>query len=343
MANLWAGTALSDMTAFSGNMGANTTGTVIATTVCREGLAVGTSGTGMCYFDLATAVAELWLTFRFAYSGGSAGLVGPSPFVSFFNTSFSTTQALFRMAMRNNVNYASADPWVMQYWDGAAWQSVTVSGVGSLAGNVQYVATIRIKMDNSAGEFKLYWNGVLVTAFATGDTIFTAASTIDRIKIEQSGANGNIGTGYWSEFTVDTIDNRDYRVAFVNPTGNGANTAWTGAFGDVDETGVDDTDSIASGTVNQVETYTMSDLAGVTGMDVIAVCTHTRGRRGSTGPQNLQHAIRLSGTDYFSSNVGQLGTAYAAQYNCWNTNPATSANWTQSEINGAEMGVKSIT
>ncbi len=80
---------------------------------------------------------------------------------------------------------------------------------------------------------------------------------------------------------------------------------------------------------------------GVTSLDVKALIVAARSRNVAVGPQNLQMAIRTGGTDFFSSNLA-ISTSFATgNAIVFDTNPNTSANWTVSEINVLEIGLKS--
>lgn len=132
-----------------------------------------------------------------------------------------------------------------------------------------------------------------------------------------------------------------WRVNQGYPSGNGANTAWTGDYTSVDEAALSTADYIYSGTANQVETFTHTLVAAMTGYVPRAVAVAARSRRGSSGPQSLQLALRSGSTDYFSSSHSP-GLGFGAEVNVWNTNPDTSADWTSSQIASLQPGVKSI-
>jgi hypothetical protein len=309
---------------------ASTTSNVDAS-VAKEGF-VG-SGTAMGRLNISP-VSELWVNWRHTFADLTNTTV--ISLISFFNTSFSTTQALFRL-LKNGA--AQTDGIVRgQYWDGSAWVNI---GGGPFTNSVNTEETLHIKMDEASGIFRRYRNTVL-DGELLGDTIRTAAITIDRIEFASSSGTG---AQTFSEIIIATTDIRGRRLQRLEPTADGANTAWTGTFADVDETGVGDSDYISSNTANQVETFVVADIAVslAAAHAVEGVVISVRARKGEAGPQNLQAVLRTNSTDFVSSNYPTLNTVFqGGLQKIWETNPDTAAAWTQSEVNAIEVGVKSI-
>lgn len=226
----------------------------------------------------------------------------------------------------------------LQYWNGSSWVDIGSPFTWTSTGN--NTIDIRCKIDNSTGDFAFYWNGA-VQAQLTGDTDQVAASAVDIILVR--GWQASLPR-QMSEVIVSTTSTLGQRVATLPPTATGTTSAWTGTFADVDESDINDSDFISSGTPSQVTTFGMADLsATAAGYDVVAFVAAARARHGATGPQNLQLATRTHSTDYYSSNVAGLTTSFAnGFYEIWEDNPNTSVPWTTTEINAVEAGVKSI-
>lgn len=136
----------------------------------------------------------------------------------------------------------------------------------------------------------------------------------------------------------------DRAVSLLLPTGAGnyAQFALTGAATNwqaVSEVPPDnDTSYVSSSTAGQRDSYAMADLPANT-LSVAAVVAKLRARKTDAGSRTLNPAFRIAGTDY-DGTAQTLGTSYLQQYQVYNTNPATSAAWTPSDVNGAEFGEK---
>lgn len=225
----------------------------------------------------------------------------------------------------------------MQYWNGSSW----VSGATYNPSIATTELAIHCNIHDTAGSFAWYVGGTLIEEVLSGDTNLFAA-TAHYVSVRGWYDFDNI---YFSEMVIADEDCRGMRVATIYPTAAGTTGAWTGAYTDVDETQVNDSDFISSDTADQVSTYTMSDLAAaLDAYDVVAFVGATRSLVGVTGPANLQIAVRTGGTDYYSSNLSGMTTSFLNGHNnIWATNPDTASAWTISEIEGLELGVKSIT
>lgn len=277
-----------------------------------------------------SALSSLWLQFYF-YSDIFGGATGD--IVNIKDTETGTI--LFQIG-----STSSGSLLTLRYWNGSSFVSVAVaSRVHS--NNTRYKFDINLVISDTVGIFNIYLNDVLVLSY-TGDTKWTSATTVSCIEF----LNGYTSS-FWYNYSGVILADEDTRALVFHqeqPTANGANTAWTGGYTDVAKLTRNDSTFIESGTANQVETYTSGDVnSALNSHTVKAVVLALRARKGSTGPQNLQGAVRQSGADYFSSNVGALSAAFASKNAVMLVNPATSATWTISEINAAEFGVKSIT
>jgi hypothetical protein len=113
-------------------------------------------------------------------------------------------------------------------------------------------------------------------------------------------------------------------------------------------TGITDTaDADSSATATQIQEYQVSPSLPTGNYSIVSLVTHLSTTIGSSGPANIQAAVRTGGTDYFSSNLGPPTLAFATyQYN-WDTNPNTAVAWLQTDLPSAStsfnMGYKSIT
>lgn len=217
----------------------------------------------------------------------------------------------------------------LQYLDSlAAWQS---GGTVTLPSTLQ---TLDIRWNFAgSGNLDLYVGGTARVEF-TGDLSHLSGVTFAR-------KHALFQPTFWSQAMADTESTIGHRLYTIPPASNGANTAWTGTYTEVDEVVYDDGDFINSGTANQVETFA-GTTPTLTGYVVQSVTVAARGKTDGSGPANLQLALRSSSTDYFSAS-NALGLGYGPFQEIWETNPATSAAWVNTAVSGLQFGVKSIT
>lgn len=229
----------------------------------------------------------------------------------------------------------------LQYWDGSAWQNIGGSTFNAAVGVNGTTFDMECTVDGSAGRFAMYVDGVLQVEL-TGDTDFYSGSAADYVTMESWGSTN---PRYFSESFVCDGSTLGMRLATLVPNGDGAYTAWTGTFADVDETTVNDADFVSGAANGDRENFTLTNLStAAAALAPVAVINSARARIGATGPQNLQLTIRTGGNDYDSGNIAGLTTSFANGYqNIWNTNPDTAAAWTTSEIDALEIGDEAIT
>lgn len=187
--------------------------------------------------------------------------------------------------------------------------------------------------NDASGSVTVYVAG---TERMTATIDLSAVVSIDNLKI---GPTAN--RRYTSQIIIADESTIGWRLATYYPSGAGATGNWTGDHTAVDEVRYSDADFIYSASADQVETYTASG-PSLTGYVVRAVGVYCRAHRGASGPQNLQLAVRVNGTDYFSSSKA-LSLGFDSYGNIWSANPDTAVDWLTSQISAVQPGVKSIT
>jgi hypothetical protein len=223
-----------------------------------------------------------------------------------------------------------------QYWDGSAWQTIGTATV-SLKTSRQTI-DLHVICNSTSGTVAVYIGGTERISSASVD--LSGATSLKTLRV--FGGSSNIGTHLFSsQHVIATESTIGMRVFTVPVSGTGASADFTGTYANIDEAVVNDADFINSGTANQVSTFTAT-APTLTGYVVRAVVVAARAKRNSaSGPQNLQLALRSSGTNYFSSSKA-VGLGYGAFVNVWETDPATSAAWVNTAISSLQPGVKSI-
>ena len=247
-----------------------------------------------------------------------------------------TGESLFR------VNGTTAEEAHFQYHNGSSW--VTLYTAGSLVDSLVRF-DIRLKIDSTAGAFEIYRSGAAVGSTVSGNTAFRTDDYAEHIVFRSSdNSTGNSNASVYSAcFTADE-DTRDIDYIQLQPNGAGTNSDWTGAYTDVDETGADDSDTLTSNTAADVSTFAMENLASpyTSGYDVVALGVSSRAKKGASGPGNLK-LVCYEGTTKGATANQSLDIGRKPYTGLFHTNPDTSAEWTVSEIDAAEIGVESDT
>lgn len=274
--------------------------------------------------------AEYWIhtnvVFELAASAGD---------LSFLHAEdFSGGVTVFKMEGNNGI-------FTGNYWNGSGF--TIMSNVWSPVNDTLYKIDIHIKIHDTLGRFAIYIDDGLHEEF-TGDTLLYGGAQMDGIFLRGAATSLLYAQSCaFSEVIVADESTIGWRVATIVPTGVGATGAWTGLWSDVDEVTIDDTDFLESNTTAQVETMVASNLSGpASSMVVQALAVVARARKGTSGIQQIQMAVRTNSLDFFSATLA-LDPGFIPINNIWATNPDTAAAWTPSEIDAIEIGVKSIT
>jgi hypothetical protein len=218
----------------------------------------------------------------------------------------------------------------MQYLDGSAVWTNAGSAVQQTTTRIDFDFYVNIDSDE-IGFFASATEKVFVTGLSLGHL-----SGVTKLRC-YSDAQGR----FWSQVLVSTETTIGGRLFTVPVSGAGATSQWTGAVANIDEATYNDADFINSNTADQVSVFaaTTPDL---TGYAVRAVAVTARAKRGGSGPQKLRHALRSSGTNYFSGSDIALGLGYSATCTIWEDDPATASPFSISAIANLQPGVKSI-
>ena len=233
-----------------------------------------------------------------------------------------------------------------QYWNGTAW---TAAGPGFVVPtDIIHKWDFQFKADPAAGFARAYVDGVLLGEL-TGDTELVTPYAISNMRVMTCGSSSNntAGTPNISEVQILDVSTLGRRLATLAITAAGAsNTFATGTYADIDEAGIySDTDFMASTTSAQQYSCVTSDLSTAAQSYLVdGVVIAYRLQKGGSGPQNLKGLVRIGGVDYFSSaSVPAIVTAFGYSWADFPQNPATSANFTPTEINtvGFETGAQS--
>lgn len=273
------------------------------------------------------SASEYYIAFRFRLpaTGGAHSIVGLYE---------GSTLQLFL-----NATQITTGVWKIDACRGLS--TILVSGSGSFVINTWYLIEVYAKVHDTLGVLTVKVDGVQDSTYS-GDTQYGGTGVIDKIFM---GKGNTFCTGYFDNWVVDDANwIGDSRIYGVSPDGAGATNLWTPSAGNnyecVDEVPPSDSDYIYTNTNDQIDTYSLANL-GVSPYAIKSVQVLARAKKqGPATPQNIAGVVRTGGTDYAGSDQA-ITTAFAGYVALWEQNPYTTADWTESDVNGLEAGIKS--
>lgn len=293
-----------------------------------RGAMLVTQGSTEIYLPFSTGLSDFWIHFRLYQEGAPASQEN-----YFYIKNAAGTEDEYRILINSD------STWTIQRYKSATYTTLGTTSAAVLldaAGDID----IHVVRNISTGVFQIYKNGVSIFNFS-GDTDTTSVPAM----IYFEGMTTSTKEMDISQVIIADESTIGWKLATLSPTGNGANTAWTNDYLNVDEFVYDNTDFIETNSVGNIETYTNSGInAAYSTYNVKAVAVAARMSNDSgSAVADMQFVVRVSGTNYTSPNAGLTkdGNEYSKQY-LWNVNPNTSSAWSQAQVNGAEIGVKSV-
>jgi hypothetical protein len=135
----------------------------------------------------------------------------------------------------------------------------------------------------------------------------------------------------------------DVRVQTLLPSADGSNSGMTTSTGTshsalVKEATPNTTDYVYSPSAGVKDTYQFQDLSNITS-NVYGVEVTNYAHKDAAGPASMSNVVRIAGTDYVSTSQ-PLSVSWTANRDLMDVNPATSSNWSASDVNNAEFGVQ---
>jgi hypothetical protein len=201
--------------------------------------------------------------------------------------------------------------------------------------NVAFNFDFGVLIHGSAGYIKCYVDDSLLMNYA-GDTS-TQHNVIDNMRCVPHIYD----TLNCSEAILSTTSTIGHRVQTLVPTAAGNHTAWTGVYTAVDETILDVADFVSATATALSETFVMSD-------------THVDFATRAVKAVKLSAALYTDGTiltikplvrNGGTTNEGATDTltAGANTYGkIMETNPVSAAAWTIADVDGTELGFKTV-
>lgn len=208
-----------------------------------------------------------------------------------------------------------------------------------------------VTIDDTAGEFILRANEAEWLNVTGADTRNGGNASADTIQLCSTTNNQYL---HIDDFYIANLDAPmpagnfygNLKIEHLGVSGAGATTEWTPLTGsnyqNVDENPPNsDTDYNYSSTVNEVDTYTMEDASASTG-SIRGVQLTYCARKDASMARETAPVLRSGGTDYVGG-TDTLTTSYVYYSEEYDQDPATAADWTFSDVNALEAGVKVIT
>jgi hypothetical protein len=237
----------------------------------------------------------------------------------------------------------------------SAFQSIAFVSYGGLLphGEWHYLEMKILLGDNNTGAVDIQVDGLLVysttgiTTSPYGNVGWTGISFhrsffyspvvfYDDLYI----ADGD-GAAPWNDFLGDV------RVEYLRPTANGAVQMWTLGAGpshweavDDGPTPDDDATYISTTSFGDIETNIHENSVLPPGGQVYGVQTSFLCKKDQPGDRLLAPVFRQGGVNHLGDNVAVTQDNYSYSSVVSETNPATSAQWTITEINDSEYGPK---
>lgn len=271
--------------------------------------------------------SELWISGNVVWSTYS-GAGGTYPL---YELMAANGNNLFRVALPGR-RYA------LQVFRGGSWVNLAIEPATSMLPGL-FRFDIHVIFHATAGLVELYRDGSLILSFS-GDTSGDNGVVADRLNVGDT-IDGVI-TSYTAHSGIIVADEDTRPFTFIQriPNGNGDHTDWTGGYADVDETGINDTDFITTGTTGAMESFTFPALPGSEDTRQLTTLVVAARTRGNGSPEVLQALAHVGSSDYTASPIYDRSPIYQPQQWQFPVNPATGLPWTGSQINGAQFGVK---
>lgn len=229
----------------------------------------------------------------------------------------------------------------------AAYRGATLLGITSgarIREDAWYWVEVKVKCNDTTGTVEIRVGGAPVLTLTGIDT--KAGSHTLHNSVALLLEDHRVDDLYIADTTGSL--NNDFlggcAVVHLFPTGDAGTNQWTLSAGSdhyalVDEVVQDaDTTYVSSATTGQTDMWTYGDLSGVDsvlGLNVFTVCRNT-----DNTALSLKSVIDSTGDTVESTALAVWNVEYATIYQISETDPDTSAAWTDTAVNAASFGVK---
>jgi len=181
------------------------------------------------------------------------------------------------------------------------------------------------------------WNGIKILGITSQATPLLTLRMADLYLADLESADADDVSDFLGDGTIETI----------RPNAAGAASAWTPSAGsnyqNVDDDAAADDDATYNSTTapNTIDSYNFENLPA--GSVVNGVHVNILARKAATGSAAIAPVYRQGGVNYVGPTQGVASEDYDRYVmQPMDLNPATSAKFTESEINANEFGVKKV-
>lgn len=206
---------------------------------------------------------------------------------------------------------------------------------------------LKATIHSITGSYELRLNGTTILSATDVNTQATGTALLDGMCILNRYNTIYVDDIYLLDTTGAVCNDflGDVRVDSLVPDGAGANTSWSPSTGanwecvnDAPPNG--DTDYVYTSISGVYDIYSFQDLTTISG-EVFGIMAYVYGRKVDAGTKYLRIASRPASTNYDGDRLFTLSDSYAYYLEALTENPETAAQWTISEVNSAEFGIKS--
>lgn len=198
----------------------------------------------------------------------------------------------------------------------------------------------------TAGTVKIWKNSTLILNLSSQNTRNSTNNSINALRFGLSGSSAGESpmTLDYSDFHIADDQVGDQKITILSPTGPGTTTQFTNTGGSANWDSVDDTTQdgdttfVSSNTVNQLDTYAMSDLASSS--NILAVGAWICAKKTDAGTRQGQPQYRIGATNYSGASIFPASGNYGFFQDNKLVSPASAIAWTPAEVNAMEFGVK---
>ena len=197
----------------------------------------------------------------------------------------------------------------------------------------------------ATGTVRLYFNDNIVAYFAGGiDT--DGVTSLQQADFASPSTSAPV---FWSEDLVSDTITINAGVFSLPPLAPGTTQDWAGAVGDINDTTINDTNFISSGTADQLSGWTTPIVFPAGAWAIQSISQSARVAVGTTGPQHFDWYVHVNATHDELAGVSNAPALTFGDFSSfiWADNPNTAVPWVLTDITDPlsefNLGVKSLT
>jgi len=222
-------------------------------------------------------------------------------------------------------------------YDGSTKTKLATASNSPWVGNAVVLARFDLQVVNygTSATVNVFVNTTPVISY-TGDITVSGVSNFDAVALGAGSVGNSIG---YSEIIVANSDTRTMGLATLTPNAAGDINNWTGDYTQVSESAINDATLITDSNAGDNFECKMNSLPSGT-FWIPMVVVKARAVKGVSGLGSLSVGVKTNGTI--------IAPAPTAQQPYWSvtesysqTNPVTSASWTQDDINALQINLQS--